>query len=150
MSSRDPRPAGETCPSLLLLLLHFPPLLQSILPLFSHFRIFKSLPNMSYHASVMYPNDDDITFDESYYLKTHMPLVESIWKKYGLVSWKIIKYTTALDGSPSKYLIAANLEWKSEEDIKSALQDPESAKIFADIPNFTNKQPITLGGPALA
>ncbi|KAJ5408848.1 hypothetical protein N7509_002731 [Penicillium cosmopolitanum] len=105
---------------------------------------------MPYHASVMYPNDDDITFDESYYLQTHMPLVESIWKKYGLVSWKIIKYTTALDGSPSKFLIAANLEWKSEEDIKSALQDPETPKIFADIPNFTNKQPITLGGPALS
>ncbi|KAJ5568470.1 hypothetical protein N7450_010956 [Penicillium hetheringtonii] len=86
---------------------------------------------MSYHASVMYPNDEDITFDESYYLQTHMPLVESIWKKYGL------------------YLIAANLAFESEESIKNALQDPESPKIFADIPNFTNKQPITLGGPSL-
>lgn len=104
---------------------------------------------MSYHASVMYPNDEDITFDESYYLKTHMPLVESIWKKHGLVSWKIIKYTTALDGSRSKYLICANLVWESEEGAKKGLQDPEAPKIFADIPNFTNKHPITLGGLGL-
>jgi len=97
----------------------------------------------------MYPNDEDITFDESYYLQTHMPLVESIWKKYGLVSWKVIKYNTSLDGSRSKYLIAANLTWESEDSIKEALQDPESPRIFADIPNFTNKQPITLGGPSL-
>lgn len=97
----------------------------------------------------MYPNDEDITFDESYYLQTHMPLVESIWKKHGLVSWKIIKYTTALDGSRSKYLIAANLVWESEDAAKSALQDPEAPRIFADIPNFTNKQPITLAGPGL-
>lgn len=104
---------------------------------------------MVYHAAVMYPNEDDIQFNEEYYLKTHMPLVDSIWKKYGLQSWEIIKYTRDLSGAPSKYLIAAKLVWESEESAKNALADADSSKVFADIPNFTNKAPITLAGHGL-
>ena len=104
---------------------------------------------MTYHAAVMYPNEPDTEFNETYYMQTHMPLVQSVWKKHGLVSWEIIKYTKAIDGSPSKYCIAAKLVFESEEALQNAIKDPESAKIFADIPNFTNKQPITLAGPGL-
>lgn len=97
----------------------------------------------------MYPNEEGIQFNESYYLQTHMPLVDSIWKKHGLLSWKIIRYNTAIDGSPSKYTIAAKLEWEKSEHLKNALQDPETPKIFDDIPNFTNVEPITLAGDEL-
>lgn len=100
-------------------------------------------------AIVMYPNEEDIKFDEKYYMETHMPLVESVWKKHGLDSWRITKFPTALDGSRSQYLIMATLEWKSQEALQEALKDPECAKVFADIPNFTNTQPVTLGGETL-
>lgn len=102
-----------------------------------------------FHAAVMYPNDDDIHFDRQYYMATHMPLVESTWKKYGLTSWQVIEYSKALDGGKPPYLIAAKLEWESEESLQNALQDPDAAKIFGDIPNFTNKQPITMAGVGL-
>ncbi|KAJ5678045.1 uncharacterized protein N7477_003678 [Penicillium maclennaniae] len=104
---------------------------------------------MVYHAAVMYPNEADIHFDRDYYIKKHMPLVESIWKKHGLTSWQVIEYTKSLDGSPAKYLIAATLEWESEESLQNALQDSETAKVFADIANFTNVQPITMAGVGL-
>lgn len=104
---------------------------------------------MPYHAAVMYPNEGDIEFDRKYYMSVHMPLVETSWKKHGLNSWQVIEYTKSLDGSPSKYLIAAKLVWESEESVQNALKDPETPKIFADIPNFTNKQPITLAGVSL-
>lgn len=78
-----------------------------------------------------------------------MALVDRIWGKHGITSWSIHKYTTALDGSPSKYLIATTIEWKSPEVVQAAMKDPESSKIFEDISNFTNKQPITLAGDAL-
>lgn len=104
---------------------------------------------MVYHAAVMYPNEEGIQFNESYYLQTHMPLVESVWKKHGLLRWKIIKYTTTISGSPSKYLIAAKLEFETSEHLQNAEKDPESPKIFDDIPNFTNVQPITLAGDEL-
>jgi uncharacterized protein (TIGR02118 family) len=104
---------------------------------------------MTYHAAVMYPNEADIQFDRDYYIKTHMPLVEGIWKKHGLTNWHVVEYTKSLDGSPAQYLISAKLDWESEESLQNALQDAETAKIFADIPNFTNAKPITMAGPAL-
>ncbi|KAF7530634.1 hypothetical protein PCG10_000143 [Penicillium crustosum] len=104
---------------------------------------------MTYTAIVMYPNDADIKFDESYYIKTHMPLVESTWKSYGLISWRVTKFPTALDGSRSQFLIMATLEWESEEAVQAALKDPGSAGVFADIPNFTNAKPVTLAGSQL-
>ncbi|KAJ6139693.1 hypothetical protein N7471_006179 [Penicillium samsonianum] len=104
---------------------------------------------MTYTAIVMYPNDADVQFDDSYYMKTHMPLVERTWKSHGLISWRVTKFPTTLDGSRSQYLIMATLEWESEESVKSAQQNPGSAAVFADIPNFTNVKPITLAGSEL-
>lgn len=101
---------------------------------------------MTYTAIVMYPNEADIKFDESYYVKTHMPLAESIWKSHGLISWRVTKFPTALDGSPSQFLIMATLEWESQESVQTAMQNPSSAEVFADIPNFTNVKPVTLAG----
>lgn len=104
---------------------------------------------MPFTAIFMYPNEEDIHFDESYYLKTHMPLVEVIWKKFGLQDWKVSKLPTALDGSRSKYLIMTTLDWESQEGLLHALSDSTSAQLHADIPNFTNKHPITLAGANL-
>ncbi|KAJ5328385.1 hypothetical protein N7541_001476 [Penicillium brevicompactum] len=104
---------------------------------------------MPFTAIVMYPNEADIEFNEDYYMKTHMPLVETTWKKYGLNSWHVTKFPNALDGSRSEYLIMASLEWESQEALQTALKDPASANVFADIPNFTNKKPVTLAGSKL-
>jgi uncharacterized protein (TIGR02118 family) len=108
-----------------------------------------SIAKMTYTGIVMYPNTEDIQFNDSYYIKTHMPLVERTWKKYGLTSWRVTKFPKALDGSRSQYLIMATLEWENEESLKSALQDPGSAEVFGDIPNFSNVQPVTLAGSEL-
>ncbi|KAJ5128078.1 hypothetical protein N7448_008857 [Penicillium atrosanguineum] len=105
---------------------------------------------MPYHAAVMYPNDAEIQFNRDYYMKVHMPLVESIWKKHGLISCHVVEYTKSLDGSPSMYLIATTLVFESEESLQNAQRDPDTDKLFADIPNFTNKHPITLAGVGLS
>ncbi|KAJ5356157.1 Dimeric alpha-beta barrel [Penicillium concentricum] len=104
---------------------------------------------MPFIGIVMYPNNADIQFDEAYYMKSHMPLVESTWKPLGLISWRVTKFPNALDGSRSEYLIMATLEWESEEALKSALQAPGTAGVFGDIPNFTNAKPVTLAGADL-
>ncbi|KAJ5587400.1 uncharacterized protein N7459_003165 [Penicillium hispanicum] len=104
---------------------------------------------MPHFSMVIYPNEPDLQFDEEYYMKTHMPLVDQTWKSYGLTSWKVNKYTQALDGTPAKFRIAAHLVWENEEAMHKALKDPKSSKVFADIPNFTNVKPITLAGPDL-
>jgi uncharacterized protein (TIGR02118 family) len=104
---------------------------------------------MTFTVSILYPNPEDIKFDEEYYIKTHGPLVEKAWKSLGLTSWRINKFPTALDGSRSQYLIQATLEWESEEALKAALAAPASAEVFGDISNFTNVTPITLAGTSL-
>lgn len=102
-----------------------------------------------YTAIIMYANERDVKFDETYYMQTHMPLVEKVWKSYGLNSWHVTKFPQALDGAPSKYLIMATLQWASEEALQTALESPESGIVFGDIPNFTNKRPDTLAGAIL-
>lgn len=104
---------------------------------------------MTHTVLVMYPNEVDVHFDETYYMKTHVPLIENIWKSHGLISWHVTKFTTALDGSRPQYLVITTLQWKSEESVKAALQNPASAGVFADVPNFTNVKPITLAGSEL-
>lgn len=104
---------------------------------------------MPYHAAVLYPNEADTKFDRDYYMKSHMPLAESVWKKHGLIDAHVIEYTKGFDGSPSKYLIAAKLVFESEEAFQNALKDPETPKVLDDIRNFTNKEPLTLAGPQL-
>ncbi|KAJ5558403.1 hypothetical protein N7535_008613 [Penicillium sp. DV-2018c] len=104
---------------------------------------------MTYTVAILYPNPEDIKFDDEYYMKTHMPLVENSWKSFGLISWRVNKFPTAIDGSRSQYLIQATLEWESEEAFKTAQKAPASAEVFGDIPNFTNQKPISLAGITL-
>ncbi|KAJ5457894.1 hypothetical protein N7475_009282 [Penicillium sp. IBT 31633x] len=101
---------------------------------------------MTYTVAILYPNEADIKFDEDYYLKTHMPLVERTWKSDGLVSARITKFSNDLEGKRPQYLVMALLEWESEEHLKTATQAPGAATVFGDIPNFTNVKPITLAG----
>ncbi|KAF7720256.1 EthD domain-containing protein [Penicillium ucsense] len=105
---------------------------------------------MSYIAVVAYPNEPDTEFNTDYYLKSHMPLVAKTWGPQGLKSWRVNKYEHDLAGATSKYLITATLIWESEEAAKKAVAGEGAPVIFGDIPNFTNKSPITLVGNELA
>jgi uncharacterized protein (TIGR02118 family) len=104
---------------------------------------------MTFTAVVVYPNEPDTTFDTDYYLKTHMPLVAQHWGPAGLKSWSVVKYERDLEGTSPKYLIAATLVWESEEAVKAAVAGEAAAIVFGDIPNFTNKKPITLAGSVI-
>ncbi|KAJ5121488.1 uncharacterized protein N7515_009449 [Penicillium bovifimosum] len=104
---------------------------------------------MTFTVAIMYPNPEHVEFNDDYYMKTHMPLVEKSWKSFGLISWRVNKFPAALDGSRSEYLIQATLEWESEDALKAALGSPASADVFGDIPNFTNVKPISLKGVTL-
>ncbi|KAK8185684.1 hypothetical protein BC567DRAFT_214082 [Phyllosticta citribraziliensis] len=38
-----------------------------------------------------YPNVDDAVFNYDYYLQTHMPLAEQVWRPLGLVGYRAVK-----------------------------------------------------------
>lgn len=65
---------------------------------------------MTYSASVLYPKTASSTFDMSYYLQTHMPLVQKCWGSMGLKDWQIVEFAPGPDGS-QPYSVQAILTW---------------------------------------
>ncbi|EXJ59483.1 uncharacterized protein A1O5_12108 [Cladophialophora psammophila CBS 110553] len=100
---------------------------------------------MAVNATVLYPAEEGATFDMTYYLKTHMPLVSEKWSQYGLQAWKVIQLLPGPDGS-KPYSVAALLTWESADGLSKALKGDEAQTVFGDVPNFSNRSPIFLMG----
>ena len=101
---------------------------------------------MVYNATVLYPNEDDATFDMDYYLKTHMPLVMDTWGTHGLKKWEVIKFAAGPDGGKPQFSVQAILSFENADSVKNALASEETAKVFGDVKNFSNKGPVFLSG----
>lgn len=92
-------------------------------------------------VSVLYPNSPGATFDMDYYLERHMPLVR---EKSGPAC-----KGTAVDqglaggapGAPATYLAMGHMLYETVEDFQSVFAKHGEA-LLADIPNFTNTQPV--------
>jgi uncharacterized protein (TIGR02118 family) len=100
-------------------------------------------------VSVMYPSGADATFDEGYYLQTHIPLVKERWGGLGLDNVQLFRGTGTPDGSPPTYRVMALLSFRSMGHFQSAAK-AHGEEIFADIPKFTNVSPIVQINEALA
>ncbi|KAF4984319.1 hypothetical protein FZEAL_470 [Fusarium zealandicum] len=90
-------------------------------------------------ALVVYPSGP--AFDLEYYLKSHMPLVSSLWTPLGLQSWEVLTFP-----SDAPYQVQATLHWKSADDFNAAATGESAEKVFGDIVNFTTAKPIVLKG----
>ena len=92
-------------------------------------------------VSVMYPAGAGAKFDMAYYLNSHMPMVQ---KTLGAVL-KGVAVDEGLGGmppgSPAPYLVACHLTFESVEAFGAAFAT-HSGSILADIPNYTNTQPV--------
>ena len=92
-------------------------------------------------VSVIYPAGAGAKFDMAYYLTTHMPTVQ---KKAG-AALESIQVDEGLGGfppgSPAPYLAMGHLVFESM-DAFSAMIAAHGAWIQADMPNYTNTQPV--------
>jgi uncharacterized protein (TIGR02118 family) len=93
-------------------------------------------------VSVMYPNGEGKSFDMDYYCSKHIPLVG------GLLVVEFIKGATVekgvgggAPGSPAAYLAMGNLYFDSMKAFGNSF-GPNADEIMADLPNFTNTEPI--------
>lgn len=91
--------------------------------------------------AVMYPSADGATFDEGYYTQTHIPLVRRHWEAMGLSGVKLMRGVKGPDGSAPTYVMTALLTFGSMDAFAAAAK-AHGKEIFADIPNFTNAQPV--------
>jgi uncharacterized protein (TIGR02118 family) len=91
--------------------------------------------------SVMYPQESGSTFDQAYYLEKHIPLVKARWSSMGLERVELVRGVGTPDGSAAPYAVMALLWFRSMQDFENAGKE-HGGEIFADIPNFTNVNPV--------
>ena len=98
---------------------------------------------MAAHVTVLYPKGVDFKLD--YYKSTHMPLVSKHLTQYGLKSWSVLDL-----GEDAPYKIQATLYWDNMADFQKAASSEEMKEILADVPNFSNKDPVLMPGTIVA
>ena len=95
----------------------------------------------SIKVSVLYPSGDGKTFDMDYYCNQHVPIVA------GLLGDAIIGATIenglggAAPGEAPPFMAMGNLYFESMDSFQNSF-GPNAAEIMADVPNFTNIQPM--------
>ncbi len=91
-------------------------------------------------VSVLYPAGNGHTFDMSYYLDTHMPMVRA---ELGAALRGVAVDQGVSGGAPGAapaFLAIGHLLFDSEESFRHAF-DAHAQAILSDIPNYTNTQP---------
>jgi uncharacterized protein (TIGR02118 family) len=83
--------------------------------------------------SVFYPRVEGATFDHDYYRDSHVPLCDSIWSP---VKAEIDR------GVNGPNVAAVHIVFDSQEALDAAMANPDTAKIMADVANYTSIAPV--------
>jgi uncharacterized protein (TIGR02118 family) len=83
--------------------------------------------------SVLYPSSEGATFDHDYYRERHVPLAVRAW---GLSGADIDK------GVDGPYVAAVHFKFDSIEAMQAAMAAEGTAKVMADVANYTNITPV--------
>jgi len=92
-------------------------------------------------ATVLYPGTRESHFDFGYYLHHHIPLVKDRLQEFGLDSVRLLRGTVSFEGGAHFFEVIGQLMFPSLQHLQSALAQ-HGPEIIADIPNFTDVQPI--------
>jgi uncharacterized protein (TIGR02118 family) len=91
-------------------------------------------------VSVFYPNSANAKFDMAYYTSKHMPMVKRLVASCkGIAAEKGV--AGGAPGSTPTYIAAGHLLFDSVEAFQSGF-GPHAEEIMADIPKYTNVQPV--------
>lgn len=92
-------------------------------------------------VAILYANGEGKTFDMDYYSTKHMPLAASLFGDK-LVTMSIDKgLSSTTPGAPVPYLAIGYFYFENMDAMKAAM-GPNSEKLRADVPNYTNIQPV--------
>ncbi|USP77006.1 hypothetical protein yc1106_04280 [Curvularia clavata] len=90
---------------------------------------------------ILYPRKEGSTFNKEYYINSHMPLCEKIWKKHGMKSWVLTELNA--DGP---YLYSLVMDWESHEAFGKGMQDPGVKELMDDLKNYYTEPPVLVHG----
>lgn len=92
-------------------------------------------------VAIYYPNEDGKTFDIDYYSTKHMPMAQTLFGE-DLVVMSIDKGLTGSTAElPATYTAIGYFYFKDIPTFEKAM-GTHSEKLRADVPNYTNIQPI--------
>ena len=92
-------------------------------------------------VSVLYPNGPDVTFNIDYYCDTHVPMVAELLGdalKGGQIDAGL---AGGGEGAAAPFAAMGHLLFDSVEDFQQNF-GPNAEQIMADLPNFTNSEPV--------
>ena len=81
-----------------------------------------------FRYSVFYPGGDGDAFDHDYYRDVHIPLAVQIWNPVA------VEIDKGVDGP---YVAVAHFTFETHEALTAAMAGEGTARIHADIPNYT-------------
>jgi uncharacterized protein (TIGR02118 family) len=88
---------------------------------------------MAIRLSVYYPRTEGASFDHEYYRDKHVPLCCDTWRPD----------RAEIDmGVEGPYIAAVHFLFESPAVMREALENPDTAKIVADVANYTTIAPV--------
>ncbi len=92
-------------------------------------------------VTVFYPNEEGKRFDMEYYCNQHIPMCQQ--KLGDALKGAAVEQglSGGAPGSPASYIAMGHLYFDSLEAFQNAF-GPHSKEIMADIPNYTDVEPI--------
>lgn len=95
-------------------------------------------------VSVLYPREPGATFNESYYLTSHVALIEKLWRSNGLQSYRVVKYA-----NDAPYTYSITMDWDSLNSWDSAARSAGGKEVMADVARFSSVEPTLVVGEVL-
>jgi uncharacterized protein (TIGR02118 family) len=90
--------------------------------------------------TVLYPNGPGVRFDFDYYIKHHKALIERLYGA-GIGRYDVRRGVVAPDGQAPTYIAVITI-WIGSQEAFDAAAARHAPTIIADVPNFTNVQPL--------
>ncbi|AVV32432.1 EthD family reductase [Cobetia sp. SIMBA_158] len=92
-------------------------------------------------VNVLYPNGPQASFDFGYYRETHLPLVAELLGDVLKDTGVVRGVSGGAQNESAPYIAIGSLQFASVEDFQAAFA-PHAERILADLPNFTNTEPV--------
>jgi uncharacterized protein (TIGR02118 family) len=90
--------------------------------------------------TVLYPNQEGVRFDFDYYRSKHATLIMRLYGK-GIARYELRKGIAGADGGKPPYVATINF-WIGDQRAFDEAQARHTQELIADVPNFTNAQPV--------
>lgn len=89
-------------------------------------------------VTIVYPNKADARFDFDHYLQKHIPMAKALFGQ----GFRIQRGVQAAAGGTIPFVCLLTIEIESTEKFLSTITGERGAELLADMPNYTNIEPV--------